>query len=137
MKKISLDSDSKIKPGFKVPELYFDDLSSVILAEIESKKASQSKVFSIQKLLYAVAAVLILALSIPFFNTYSQPSLEEIDASSLENYIAYQSTISSFDLINSLETKELEKLQIEMNVEDALLEDLLTTNPNLENYIIE
>ena len=35
MKKFSLDSDSKMEPGFKVPESYFDHLSSEILTKIE------------------------------------------------------------------------------------------------------
>lgn len=137
MKKFSLDSDSKMEPGFKVPESYFDHLSSEILTKIEAKKVPQHKVFSLKKWIYAAAAVLILALSIPFLNSNAQPSFDEIDTSSLENYIAYHSNITSYDLVNSIEINELDDLQIDLNIDEVTVEDLLITNPNLENYITE
>ena len=137
MKKFSLDSDSKMESGFKVPESYFDHLSSEILTKIEAKKVSQHKVFSLKKWIYAAAAVLILALSIPFLNSNAQPSFDDIDTSSLENYIAYHSNITSYDLVNSIEINELDDLQIDLNIDEVTVEDLLITNPNLENYITE
>ena len=92
MKEFKLDNNQKISPGFSVPENYFENFSSKLLQELPK---NEPKVISIyqkkKKLLFAVAAVLILALSIPIYNALIS-SNNELDNTSIENYLTYQPT---------------------------------------------
>lgn len=76
-------------------------------------------------------------MSIPFLNNNSITSLDQIDTNSLENYITYQSYGSQYEVMNLMDSNDLDAMQIQMNLEDESVENILTTNPNFENYISE
>ena len=67
----------------------------------------------------------------------SSNSLEQIDTNTLENYLSYQSNVSQYDLINLMDVNELEAIQSDLSLENRDVEELLISNPNFENYIIE
>lgn len=137
MKKFSLDTHSKIKSGFTTPPDYFEQLPNQILDKIKEAPVKELKLFYLNRVIYAVAAILVLALSIPFFQQDTANSFEQIDTNSLENYITYQSTVSSYDIINLMDSQELDAMQVNIHLEDQSVEDILITNPNFENYIID
>jgi hypothetical protein len=84
-----------------------------------------------------VAAVLILALMVPIYLTFA-PKDVELDQTAVETYLVYDSNINQYDLINVLETDDINKLKTETVVlEDDTIEDFLTTNSNIENLLIE
>ena len=93
--------------------------------------------FSLNRNIYAAAAILVLAVSLPFFMQNSSNSLEQIDTNTLENYLSYQSNVSQYDLINLMDVNELEAIQSNLALENRDVEELLISNPNFENYIIE
>ena len=79
MKEFKLDYDAKITSGFKTPDGYFDTLSDKILAELPNEEPKVISLFSSRKTwYYAVAAILVLMLSIPLYTEYSTQT-EEID----------------------------------------------------------
>ena len=137
MKKFSLDTHSKIKSGFTTPPDYFEQLPNQILDKIKEAPVKELKLFYLNRVIYAAAAILVLALSIPFFQQDTANSFEQIDTNSLENYITYQSTVSSYDIINLMDSQELDAMQVNIHLEDQSVEDILITNPNFENYIID
>ena len=83
-----------------------------------------------------VAAILILALMVPVFNNLSTTK-KELDSASLENYITYQSNVNQYDLISILETEDITNMSTGIVLEDQVVEDVLSTNSNLENLILE
>ena len=137
MNTFNLDKHPKITSGFTTPKDYFEELPNQIMDKITATPVKKTKIFTLNKILYSVAAVLVLALSIPFFQNNSVTTLEQIDTNSLENYLAYQSNVSSYDLINLMEISEIDAIEVNLDIEDQSLEDVLTTNPNFENYIID
>jgi hypothetical protein len=137
MKEFKLDNEPKITSGFITPDGYFDTLSNKILAQLPKQEPKIISLFSYRKTwYYAVAAILILMLSIPLFTKYST-NTEEIDNTTLENYLAYQSTISEEEIVKLLEQEDLDKMKIEFNIQDKDIEDALYSNKNLEQYIID
>ena len=95
MKDFKLDNHPKINSGFKTPDHYFDDFSEKILHRLEEKESKVISIFSRRKnWLYACAAILVLALSLPSF---FQNQTNELDATALENYLAINSGISEVD----------------------------------------
>lgn len=137
MKTFKLENEPKIQTGFKIPENYFDDLSIKIMEQLP---ASEPKVISIFKkrksLILMAAAILILALMIPILNNLSTTK-KELDSTTLENYITYQSNVNQYDLISVMETEDITNMNTSIVLEDQAVEDVLSTNSNLENLILE
>ena len=136
MKEFKLDNEPKITSGFTTPDGYFDTFSEKLMAKLPKDEPKVISIFSSQKKwLFAVAAVLVLALSVPFFNTIST-NTDELDQDTLENYITYHSEISENDLVDLLEKEDLEKMNVNYNLPNEVTEDLLLTNSNFEQYLL-
>ena len=137
MKNFNLGNEPKITSGFTTPDGYFDTFSEKVLAQLPKQETKVISIFSSKKVWYfAVAAILILMLSIPLFTKYSTQQ-EEIDSATLENYISYQSNISEEEIVNLLEQDDLDKMKLDFNIDDATIEDALKSNSNLEQYLID
>ncbi|MFH7017566.1 hypothetical protein [Flavobacterium sp. FlaQc-47] len=138
MKAFKLENEPKIATGFKTPENYFDDFSAKVLQQISEEK--EVKVIPIYKrkkaLSLLAAAVVVIAMMIPIINNYNNTS-KELDEDTLETYLAYQSNLNQYDLIQNLDTKDIKKLSKNVAIEDETLEDILATNPNIEHLISE
>lgn len=136
MNDFKLDNEPKITSGFSIPDGYFDTFSEKILAQIPIHEPKVISIFNITKTWYFVAAaIVIVMLSIPLYLKYSIKN-QELDATTIENYIAYDSSISEDEIVDLLDKEDLVKMKIEFNLQEEDLEDILSTNTNLEQYII-
>jgi len=139
MNDFRLDSEPKINSGFQIPENYFETFSEKVMLQLPEQEPKVISIFQRKRrrtLIMAVAAVLVIALSVPIYNNLSTDSTE-IDAATLENYITDQSTINQYDLISVLEAEDIENIKIDSNLEDQTIEDILATNGNIEQIITE
>ena len=59
----------------------------------------------------------------------------ELDQQTLEDYITYNSGISENELVDLLEKEDIEKMNVDFNIQDKELEELLSENNNIEQYI--
>lgn len=136
MKEFKLDYKPKITTGFTTPEGYFDAFSEKMMAQLPNEESP--KVISIystrKRWIFAAAAVLVLALSVPIFNKLTT-NTAELDQQTLEDYIAYNSNISENDLVNLLEKEDIEKMNMDYNIQDKDVEDLFSENNDIEQYI--
>ncbi|UFH45107.1 hypothetical protein LNP27_08105 [Flavobacterium galactosidilyticum] len=137
MKTFKLENEPKIESGFKTPEKYFENFSIKMMEQLPANEPKVISLFQRKKNLFLmVAAVLVLALMIPFINNFYTDK-QELDSAQLENYITYQSNVNQYDLINGLETSDINNIKISMSIEDKAIEDILSVNSNLENLILE
>ncbi|MES2747130.1 MAG: hypothetical protein V4648_02060 [Bacteroidota bacterium] len=136
MKDFKLDNQPKTNSGFTFPENYFDSFSEKVMQQLPLQ---EPKVISLwdknKRWVYAVAAVLVLSLSIPVMNYYSSESSETY-ALEVENYLTQHSTLSDDDIIELLSNEDVEALSNTSTLESNELEDILKDNANLEEYII-
>jgi len=136
MKNFKLENESKITPGFTIPEGYFDSFSEKVVTQLPKQESKVISIFKTKKKWYfAVAAILILMLSIPIYTNLSTQQ-DEIDSVTLENYIVYHATITEDEIVNLLEPEDLERMKLEFNIDDIYIEDILKSNTNLEEYLI-
>jgi hypothetical protein len=136
MKKFILDNEPKLKPGFTVPENYFEDFSAKMMQQLPQSEPKVISIYARKKTwMNAAAAILVVALSIPIYNNYVNHS-SEIDDTTLENYIAYQTTISDTDLVNLLDEQDIQKMSMDLDIEDLVIENELSQNKNLEQYLL-
>ena len=128
MKDFKLDNHPKINSGFKAPEGYFDDLSE----KIETKLLRQETLtISIlrknKKWIPAVAAIFIVAIGI-FYFLKQKTSGNDLDATTAENYVVYQSDISQDDLVMLLNDRDLDKMKVDLKIQNDTLENLILDN---------
>lgn len=137
MKTFKLDNEPKIESGFKIPDHYFENFSSIIMVKMPEDEIKVVPIFQKRNFLYySAAAILVFALLIPAVINWST-NKSEIDSVALENYITYQSNVNQYDLINNLEEEDIKNIKVNIAIEDKAIEDVLSLNSNLENLIIE
>nr|WP_314835324.1 hypothetical protein [uncultured Flavobacterium sp.] len=137
MKTFKLENEPKIESGFKTPDHYFEDFSAKIMQQLPENEPKVISIFQKRKnILFVVAAVLVLALMIPVYTTLST-NTKTLDETTLENYITYQSNVNQYDLISELELEDINKIKTTIPIEDEAIEDVLTTNSDMEHLILE
>ena len=137
MKAFKLENEPKTESGFKTPEHYFENFSSKVMQQLTKEEPKVISLFQKKKfIIMMVAAVLVLALMIPVFLTYSTKN-KELDETTLETFLAYQSTINQYDLISVLEPEDINKIKTESVLEDKTIEDFLATNSSVEDLLTE
>ena len=137
MKAFKLENEPKIEPGFKTPDHYFDNFSAKVLQQLPENEPKVMSIFQKRKrVIMMVAAVLILALMIPIYNSISVNS-KELDEAALENYLSYQTNLNQYDLISELKPEDINKMQPVSSAEDKAIEDVLATNPDIEHLLTE
>ena len=135
MNEFKLDNEPKITSGFTIPDNYFADFSEKVLLQLPKDEPKEISIWvKNRKWLYAVAAILVISLSIPFIIT-SQNNTDQASNAAIENYLSYHSTLTDDDIVELLDKEDIEKLDISSDLEDKDVEDLLTGNTNLEQYI--
>ena len=140
MKPFDLENKNDIKSGFKVPENYFEQFEAKMMTQIPAQK--ETKVVSLfyrkQVLISAIAAVFLLAIAIPvYFNMASESNL---DASTIENYLAQQQNIGITELSKHLTDDDIIALEKNLSLNESnpdAVEDYLSESENLDYYINE
>ena len=140
MKPFDLENKNEIKSGFKVPENYFEQFEAKMMAQIPVEK--ETKVVSLfyrkQVWISAIAAVFLLAIAIPvYFNMASESNL---DASTIENYLAQQQSVGITELSKHLTDDDIIALENNLSLNEQnsdAVEDYLSESENLDYYINE
>ena len=140
MKPFDLENKNEIKSGFKVPENYFEQFEAKMMAQIPVEK--ETKVVSLfyrkQVWISAIAAVFLLAIAITvYFNMASESNL---DASTIENYLAQQQNVGITELSKHLTDDDIIALEKNLSLNESnpdAVEDYLSESENLDYYINE
>ena len=140
MKPFDLENKNEIKSGFKVPENYFEQFEAKMMEQISKEK--ETKVVSLfyrkQVWISAIAAVFLLAIAIPvYFNMASESNL---DASTIENYLAQQQNVGITELSKHLTDEDITALEKNLSLNESnpdAVEDYLSESENLDYYINE
>ncbi|OYU81181.1 MAG: hypothetical protein CFE23_05275 [Flavobacterium sp. BFFFF1] len=134
MKNFKLDDYPKIADGFKVPEGYFEQLPTSVFERINQAEVSVIPLYKRTKFLWTAAAALIVAaLMIPFLN--HTPQSVPPDHVAIENYLAYQSNFSEYEIASLLDDKDLENMDADIRLEDKTIEEVLLSDNDIENLI--
>ena len=137
MKKFDLENMPKTTSGFIVPDNYFEDFSKKVLSQLPDETNRVIPLYKQKsKLIMAVAAILVVGLFIPIFNQLSKPA-EELDLTTLENHLSYQTNINQYDLISELDEDDLNKMGATIQLKDEIIEEHLSTNSDLERLLSE
>ncbi len=135
MNDFKLDTHPKISSGFKVPDNYFDTFSERLM---ENMPKQEPKVISFyarnRSWFYSAAAILVIAFTIPVMNQFTTSS-DVISNVEVENYLANHSTITDDDIVNLLDTEDIEKLAVETPIDNLTADDIMSQNVDVESYL--
>lgn len=136
MKTFKLENKPKIDSGFKTPDHYFENFSENVMQRLAGDEPKVISIFQKRKRsLMIAAAILIVALMVPVL--YNSTNSGELDAATLENYLSYQTNMTQYDLINALESEDIDNINSTVALENKTIEDILATNPDLEQLLNE
>lgn len=136
MNDFELNKEPKIESGFKIPDHYFDTFSDKVIQQLPENTQKVIPIFSKTRIwTIAIAAVFVISLSIPIFNAF-KTSETELDKETLENYLISHAEISNDDIVELLDEEDIQKMKLDYSIEDKTIEDILSTNSDLEEYII-
>lgn len=136
MTDFKLNNEPKIEPGFNIPENYFDTLSENIFLQLPNKEIK--RIGFAEKLniaLLPIAAILIIALCLNIYNRL-QIQNQNIESQAIVNYIASESEIPSYEIISLLNEDDIQKMKIDLDVENKIIEDELVDH-NIEHYVLD
>ena len=126
MKDFKLDSEVRIKSGFMASEAYFESFADRLMLQLPQREINVVPLYKRRPVwLTSAAAALVLSLSLVFTQKESAP-----DNDTIENYIVYQSGISSYDLIQNLNQEEISEL------EKTVLDDAIS-DEDVDRYLID
>lgn len=119
MERFKLDENNKIKQGFNPPDAYFDNFTERLMQQLPEKETRVIPLYRRASVwISSVAAVLILALGLTIYFR-SNPATAQPDGTSIENYLAYQSNISSYDIIQQLDQQDIDELEASLSMNDV------------------
>ena len=138
MKPFDIEHNEKVTTGFKIPENYFEQFEAKMMAQIPVEKEVKVISFFHNKQLWmrSIAALILVAIAIPvYFNMTTETKL---DATTIENYLAKQHTITNSDMIKHLTDQDIKELETSLGVTIANtdgIESYLSETQNLD-YIL-
>lgn len=140
MKPFELKNKNKIKPGFKVPENYFEQFEAKMMEQIQVK--NETKIVSIfyrkQLWISAIAAVFLLAIAIPVY--FNMANKNNLDATTIEMYLSQQQGINITELSKHLTDEDIVALEQNLSLSEKnsyATEEYLLETENLDYYINE
>ncbi len=142
MKPIKLDDIEKNSKPFSVPEGYFDDLPMKIQSRIQEEKKEVWIKRPVFRLAMAMAAMLVIVMSIVFMNQSAGPEdlLADIPEEELLAYVdmmQFDETdiLSAFEgSIETIEFFDMEGFE-DLQLEDEALDDLLIEYDLTDDYL--
>jgi hypothetical protein len=140
MKPFDIENNDKIETGFKIPANYFERFEAKMMAQIPFEK--EIKVIPIfnnkQVWISSFAALILVAIAIPvYFNMATETNL---DATTIENYLAKQHTITNNEMIKYLTDDDIKELETTLGVTIANtdgIEAYLSETENLDYLLNE
>lgn len=111
MKEFKLDNHPKISPGFKTPDLYFDTFLEKLKPQLIENESKVISIFKNKKhIIFMVAAVFVIALLVPtLFSSITK--VQELDDTTIENYLSYQSNVTQYEIIDLLDEEDIDHLK--------------------------
>ena len=136
MKDFKLDNEPKITSGFNPSEVYFTDFSAKVMQQLPK---AEPKVISFwtrnRSWMYASAAILVVALSIPMMNLLDN-NTEEVHTMEIENYLTYHSNLTDDEIVELLDEEDLKNIPIESSIETETIEEVLYDEADIENQLL-
>ena len=115
MKEFDLENNQKIESGFNIPDQYFESLEFKIMDQLTKNPVKVINLFKTRKFwIGSVAAILLIAITAIFYFNNS-----EISNTNTEEYLTYQTNLSTEDIVEHLTDDDILKIEASLNLYDT------------------
>lgn len=139
MKQLDLNTKPKIKSGFQVPSNYFETFEEKLFKKLDLK--NDVNVISIKSKktnwYVAIAAIVILAISIPVYQNWKIQNAISLSTEEFEYYVSYNPNFTTNDIISQLSDDDINAMQLSSNLQTENIENYLLENESIEYYLID
>jgi hypothetical protein len=136
MNDFKLNNQFKITTGFKTPDNYFENLSQNIIAKLPTEQPKVIPFYARKTTwIYTVAASVIIVLGLSFLNNFQQKN-DQVNSIELEEYVEHHVVISDDDVAVLLDNESLKDLFLDLKINEEDLEETLSTEYDIETYLI-
>lgn len=139
MKLFDLNTKPKIKTGFQAPPAYFETFESKLFNQL--KLEEEPVVISVNSRktnwYYAIAALVILAISIPVYQNWKFNSTVSPSAEELEYYVNNHPNFTANEIISQLSDEDIQAMQLTSNLQTENIENYLLQTESIEYYLID
>ncbi|WP_116788015.1 hypothetical protein [Flavobacterium psychrotrophum] len=126
MKDFKIDEEDKMKTGFRVPEGYFDVFTERMMTQIaEQPEPKVLPLYRHMPVWFSAAAAFILLLGAGWFFMLNNQKTAQPDDVTIENYLVYNSNVSTYDLTQQLNEQDIKQLESSLTINDDAVEDYL------------
>ena len=130
MKDFKLDSEPRIKSGFKAPDAYFESFADRVMLQLPAQEVKVVPLYRRMPIwVTSAAAALVLSLSLIFTEkdnaTITTAPVSELSPDAIGDYLLHQEGISSYELIQNLDHKEISELQQLESISDEAIDEYL------------
>ncbi|MES2811778.1 MAG: hypothetical protein V4670_04840 [Bacteroidota bacterium] len=123
MKHFDLENDKKIDTGFKIPDQYFDSFEDRLMHILPQEEKEVITLWQRKSAwISSVAAVFIVAFGT--WTYFANQSADDLTVS--QEYLAYESDITTEDIAQHLTNEDISALETELNTFDSKTEKYIT-----------
>ena len=138
MKTFKLENEPKIETGFKTPEHYFENFSTLLQPKLV---AAPVRVVSLtdrikqhKNWIISAAAILLVSISTVFYTNYQSNNNQKYTAE-LENYITNHPAYSDDEIVNLLNTNTIKEIQFDSKINNETIENQLLESTDFEQIL--
>jgi hypothetical protein len=126
MKDFKLNEGEKIDPGFTTPDGYFENFTERLMQQLPRPEVKVVPLYKRKPVWLSAAAAFMIMLTLGvFFTTATGTTTKQPDQAAIENYLVYQTNLSSYDLIQHLDDEDIKQLEQQIVINDDAIEDYL------------
>jgi hypothetical protein len=126
MNDFKLNEGEKISPGFTTPDGYFENFTERLMQQLPQPEIKVVPLYKRKPVWLSAAAAFMVMLTLGiFFTTATGTTTKQPDQAAIENYLVYQTNLSSYDLIQHLDDEDIKELEQQIVINDDAIEDYL------------
>lgn len=124
MKHFDLENNTKISSGFKIPEHYFESFEDRMM-QILPQEEKEVKIISLwqRKSVWLSSAAAIFIIAFGTWAYFANQTVEDLTLS--QDYLAYESDITTEDIAFHLTNEDISALETELNTFDSKTEQYI------------
>ena len=128
MNKFKLNEEHKIKTGLTAPpDAYFEHFTQRLMQQLPAPEVKVMPLYKRKPVWFSAAAGFVIILTGGYFLLNNDgTNTTQPDAAAIENYLVYQTNVTSYDMIDHLDSQDIKELEASIVVNDDAIKDYLS-----------
>ncbi|TRW25729.1 hypothetical protein FMM05_05770 [Flavobacterium zepuense] len=128
MNNFKLNEEHKIKSGLTSPQdVYFENFTERLMQQLPAPEIKVVPLYRRKPVWFSAAAGFVVMLTGGYFLLNNSPqATTQPDTAAIENYLVYQTNVTSYDMIDHLDSQDIKELEASIVLNDDAIKDYLS-----------